>query len=96
MDPLEFEWNEKKEQKNVKKHGIDFEAAILIWEGPTLEFIDDRVEYGEERWIAIGMADEMTLTVVFTWRGAGRRIISARKASRYERRAYCEALPRGS
>ena len=75
---------------------LDFEFATLIFEGPTLERADNRRDYGEQRMVAIGLAQGIALTVVFTDRaGAGatvRRIISARLSNRHERQAYFEAL----
>jgi uncharacterized DUF497 family protein len=91
---MEFEWDEEKNECNLKKQGIDFETAMLIWEGPIVEQVDDRRDYGQSRFVVFGMVDKRVLAVVYTWRGNRRRIISARKASRNERRAYRETLAR--
>lgn len=92
MHDVQFEWDEAKERLNVQKHGIDFETAMLIWEGPTVENVDDRFEYGETRYIAFGEVDGRVLAVVYTWRGDNCRLISARIANRNERRAYRQAV----
>jgi uncharacterized DUF497 family protein len=64
----------------------------LIFEGPVLERNDVRKDYGEQRIQAIGKVDGDSLFVVYTWRGATRRIISARLANRSERDAYRKAF----
>ena len=79
----------------MQDRGFDFEFATLVFEGPTLERQDTRRDYGERRMVAIGIAQGLALTVVYTDRtetGAViRRIISARLSDRYERQAYFEA-----
>jgi uncharacterized protein len=88
---MPFEWDSAKNIANLAKHGVDFDDAIRIFDGPVLEQIDTRREYGEERIAAVGMTNEVELFVVYTWRGPNRRIISARKANRHEREAYRSA-----
>ena len=83
-----FEWDERKRTTNLVKHGIDFELARLIFDGPILEAPDDRRNYGEPRIGAYGQAKGMVLFVIYTWRGSKRRLISARKAGRYEADIY--------
>ena len=87
-----FEWDEAKSGANLRERGFDFAYASLIFEGPTLEWDDTRREYGEQRVQAIGQVEDDILFVVYTWRGAVRRIISARLASRRERDAYRKAV----
>ncbi len=87
-----FEWDEDKNATNIVRHGIDFDNAIRIFDGPTLEKMDDRYDYGEVRMVAIGIARDRELFVVYTWRGEHRRIISARRANRHERQAYYQTL----
>jgi len=90
-------WDPAKSDANLRERGFDFEFASLVFDGPTLEQEDQRQDYGERRVIAIGRADGLELTVVYTDRldRAGsheRRIISARRSNRHERQAYKEAL----
>lgn len=92
--PLGFEWDPAKNTANVAKHRIDFEDAARIFEGPVLEQVDIRRDYGEERLAVIGVAMGLELFVVYTVRGNNRRIISARRANNYERDAYYRAYPR--
>ena len=88
---MKFDWHAEKAVNNLSKHGIDFEDAIGIFEGPVLEFRSRRSD--EERWIAIGRVAHREITVVYTMRNEIYRIISARRASRNEREAYHAANP---
>ena len=83
-----FEWDENKRLTNVRNHGIDFEDAKEIWQGPLFELPSPQSHHGEERFLATGQIGGRCITVVFTWRGENRRIISARPARRYERENY--------
>jgi hypothetical protein len=93
---VRFGWDRRKSARNLRERGFDFEFATLIFEGPTLERIDTRRDYGEPRAVAIGLAQGFALTVVYTDRAEGggivRRIISARLSNRLERKAYIQAL----
>jgi uncharacterized DUF497 family protein len=89
----EFEWDPEKDTANVAKHGVAFEFAKRIFEGPVLSWIDDRVDYGEVREISIGVIDGFVmLVVVHTDRDGRIRIISARPASQKERQRYETSL----
>ena len=88
-----FEWDTAKNAANIAKHGIDFEDAIRIFEGPVLESPDERREYGEVRIIAFGVVDARELAVVYTTCAGRRRIISARRAHSCELKAYRQAYP---
>lgn len=96
IGPVRFGWDPRKSHENLRARGFDFEFASLVFEGPTLEREDQRRDYGEKRVIAIGLAQGIALTVVYTDRAeAGvvvRRIVSARLSNRRERQAYFEAL----
>jgi uncharacterized DUF497 family protein len=89
-------WDRSKSAQNLRDRGFDFEIATLVFEDPTLEREDTRQDYGERRVIAIGLAQGIAPTVVFTDRAEVgeqvRRIISARVSNRHERQAYFEAL----
>ena len=91
---MEFEWNAAKSARCRRERGFDFGFASLIFSGPTLEWDDDRFDYGEIRIIAGGLAAGIAITVVYTDRkgknGILRRIISARRSNRQERKAYGE------
>ena len=90
---MAFEWDAAKNAANIAKHGIDFEDAIRIFDGPVLERTDNRRNYGEVRVIAFGVVDGRQVAIVYTMRGERRSIISARRAHGRERKAYREAYP---
>ena len=86
---MQFEWDEEKNQTNIRLHGIDFADVPAVFNGPMLTDSDDRIEYGEDRWISIGMLATLTVVIVWTERDNDTiRLISARKANRYERQRY--------
>ena len=85
----QFEWDEKKNQANRAKHGLGFEDAAGIFDGPVVTAPDDREDYGEQRLISYGaIAPKVVIAVVYTRRHGRIRLISARKASLKERQAY--------
>lgn len=86
---MNFEWNEEKNVRNILKHGIDFAgAALILLDYDRIEAVDSRKNYGEVRYLTIGMVNEVILCVVYTVRKSKYRIISARKASKNERETY--------
>lgn len=86
---MDFEWDSRKAAANLRKHGVPFRFATRVFlDVNRLERPDTDGEYGEDRWITVGLAGEFELTVVYTVRGEQIRIISARKAERHEREAY--------
>ena len=85
---MEFEWDRAKSERNEVERGLPFELAVLLFDGPTIERVDDRRSYGELRIRALGMVGGVTLHCVYTRRGEVRRIISLRYANRKERDAY--------
>jgi uncharacterized protein len=90
---MRFEWDEEKNQANIQKHGLDFVDAQEMFAAPMLTAIDDREDYGEDRWIGLGMIRSRIVVVVFTERGEGViRIISLRKALKHERERFEQAL----
>ncbi len=84
---MEYEWDPAKADSNLAKHGVDFPAAIEALEDPRLLVIVD-TQYGEPRGRAIGLVNGIHLSVAYTMRGEVCRIISARRASRRERKQY--------
>ena len=94
---MRFSWDSRKSEANLVERGFDFEFATLIFEHPTLQRLDGRRDYGESRILAVGVAQGIHLTVAYTDRHAldqdiERRIISARRSNRRERKAYSEAI----
>jgi uncharacterized DUF497 family protein len=87
---MDYDWDAEKAAENLRKHGIDFMDSIAALEDPNrLEEVDTRFEYGEERIRVLGTAVGNVLFVVVTLRGEKTcRIISARRATRYEQDRY--------
>ena len=91
MPGLRFEWDARKASQNEAVHGVGFQAATFVFDDPfALEWRDDRVSYGEERYVILGMVEGRMLYVAYTMRGDIYRIISARGAEPHERRRYHE------
>jgi uncharacterized DUF497 family protein len=86
-----FEWDEEKRLTNIEKHGIDFVRAKEIWQGAVIEFPSGQSHHGEDRFLAVGKIEGLCITVVYTWRGENRRLISARKARKNEQAYYEDA-----
>lgn len=87
---IEFEWDERKAQSNLQKHGVDFNEAVTVFDDPFAKYFDDYFHsLGEERFIVIGYSQYNTLLVVnFTNRNQSVRIISSRKATKKEKKFY--------
>ena len=87
---LAFDWDDKKAKQNLKKHGVSFEEASTIFGDPLGRTIPDRLHSEEEdRFVNLGESERRRLlVVVFTERGDKIRIISARAATRRERKDY--------
>lgn len=84
-----FEWDEIKNQINIRKHGIDFQDAIDVFNHPLLTALDQPEDYGEDRWFAMGWIANIVGIVVYVERVEDVvRIISARKATRHEVRHF--------
>jgi uncharacterized DUF497 family protein len=85
---VRVEWNSHKAASNLRKHGVDFaDAATALNDEFALTVSDEHPN--EQRFITLGMdALGRALVVAYTWRGEGVRLISARKATRRERRQY--------
>ena len=92
LEPVDFEWDPVKNRGNVRKHGIDFRDAVRVFESPYLEYTDERFDYGEERTIAYGRMGIHIVAVVFVPRQGRLRILSVRKATKTETRAYLEIM----
>jgi uncharacterized DUF497 family protein len=101
VESIRFEWDEAKNLSNRRKHGVSFEEASQVFRDPLYVSVQDRVEGGELRWQTLGLVEDLLLlTVAHTVREEGGegtedgksvdviRIISARPATRKERRRY--------
>jgi uncharacterized protein len=90
---MRYSWDERKNRSNIARHGIAFDDAKRIFDGPTVERVDDRFDYGEVRVYAIGLVNGLEITVVYTDEDDdARRIISAWRAEPHERRYFWQSL----
>ncbi|MEH2195938.1 MAG: BrnT family toxin [Nostoc sp.] len=90
---MKFEWDHQKNQANIAKHGLDFADAPRMFNLPLRISLDERQDYGEDRWIGLGILDGRVVVVVFTEPDEQTiRIISLRKALPYERKRYEQFL----
>jgi hypothetical protein len=92
MKPI-FEWDPDKAERNLIKHGVSFEEAGTVFDDPLfITFLDKEHSVDEERYITLGLSATGTLLLIaHTDRGNAIRLISARKATKNERRFYEES-----
>jgi uncharacterized DUF497 family protein len=92
MDDLRFEWDEKKNQENLRKHGVSFEEArTVFFDQQAVQFYDDEHAELEDRFLVLGVSAKLRVLLVchgLRSKGGIIRIISARKATRTEQRHY--------
>lgn len=89
---MEFAWDEAKRLINIGKHGIDFIDVPAVFDGYTVTVEDDRYSYGEQRFVTFGLLQGQVIAVVYSERDNCIRVISARKATKYEQRTYFQAI----
>ncbi|MGB8006546.1 MAG: BrnT family toxin [Terriglobales bacterium] len=89
---MKYEWDEAKNRTNIAKHGLSFEDAGQVFDGPTVTFEDDRFAYGEERLITLGLLAGRLVVIAHAPRDEGTRIISMRKGNRREQEIYKKRL----
>ena len=88
---MKYEWDESKNTANLNKHKIEFKRVVDFEWDSAFEYIDDRQEYGETRYSALGYIGIRIFHLTYTYRGEAIRIISLRKATKKEERQYAEA-----
>jgi uncharacterized DUF497 family protein len=90
---MHFEWDREKARANLSKHGVSFEEAMQAFLDPlSVTILDPDHSEGEDRFVLLGESRSgRLLVVVHTERGTAIRVISARRATRRERRAYEQA-----
>lgn len=86
------EWDESKRISNLRKHGIDFLDIPPVFDGLILTIEDDRFDYGEERFVTFALLQGRVVAIVHTESENYIRIISARKATKYEQKTYFEQI----
>ena len=90
---MRFQWDDEKNEHNIRKHGFDFADAWEVFQNSLIARIDSREDYGEDRWHGIGVLQGHTVVVVFAERDPDIvRIISLRKANKNEKKQYEKAV----
>ncbi len=89
---MRITFDSAKRAATLRTRGLDFADAVLVFGGRTFEFPDERRDYGEARMITVGMLDGRMVIVVWTLRGAARRIVSMRKANEREKARFGQRL----
>jgi uncharacterized protein len=89
---MDFEWDEEKRLTNLRKHGVDFVDVPSVFDTDVVTVEDDRYNYGEQRFVTFGLLNGREIAVVHTDDGNLIRIISARRATKHERRNYFEQV----
>lgn len=85
---MEIGYDAEKREWTLAHRDLDFEDAVLVFAGTTLDVRDDRKDYGEVRWQTFGLLNGRLVTLIWTPRGKARHIISMRKCNDREKRKY--------
>ena len=89
---MRFSWDEQKRRTNIVRHGIDFVDAAAVFETETHTKLDNRFDYGEVRFLTIGMVNGRILAVSHSEEEGLIRIISVRKAEKHEQETYFKKI----
>ena len=89
---MRFVWDERKRRTNFRVHGLDFRDAPAVFGGFTYTFEDDRFSYDERRYVTLGFLGGIPVSIAHTETPSVMRIISFRKATRYEEGLLFESL----
>ena len=89
---MRFSWNEAKRESNLRNHGLDFVDAAEVFEGATFTYQDDRFDYGEERFVTLGLLRGAVVSIVHTETPRRIHIISFRKATKHEQAIFFQNL----
>lgn len=88
---MEYEWDANKSRRNRRQHGVSFDIVERFDWSHAVEVLDDRFDYGEERWLAIGPIGSKLYALAFAERGKNKvRVISLRPATKNERNTYVQ------
>jgi uncharacterized DUF497 family protein len=85
---MRFTWHEPKRRRNLRKHEADFVNAERVFRGPTFTFEDNREDYGEQRWVTLGLLGEKVMVIVHTETEDEIHIMSMRKADNDEQSLF--------
>jgi len=87
-----FEWEEAKRRSNIQKHGIDFIGIEKVFAGTTVTILDDRYDYGESRFVTLGLLNGRVVVIAHAESHEFIRIISVRKATKNEEANYFKEI----
>ncbi|PIB95937.1 BrnT family toxin [Caulobacter sp. X] len=85
---MKIEFDDEKRRRTLEDRGLDFGDAAIVFDGPKYTIVDDREDYGEERFLTVGYLDDRLVAIIWTPRGTARRIISMRKCNDREQRKF--------
>jgi uncharacterized DUF497 family protein len=89
---MRYEWDEAKRHSNIQRHGTDFIGIESVFAGRTVTILDDRFDYGETRFITLGLLSGRVVVIAHTETREVIRIISVRKATKNEEASYCKEI----
>lgn len=89
---MDFEWDEEKRLSNITKHGLDFIGIENVFDSKTATILDDRFDYGEERFVTFGLLEGRVVAVTHLETDETIRIISVRKATNDEEENYFKQI----
>lgn len=89
---MEISFDPRKREETLARRDLDFRDAPTVFAGPVLEYVDDRIDYGELRWITVGYLNKRMVMLVWTERRRMRHIISMRKCNDREQKIYGRQL----
>ena len=89
---MRFEWDESKRRANIHRHGFDFEDGEKVFAGETVTNLDERFNYGERRFITLGLLRGRMVAIAYTEVEEVVRLISLRKASKNEQKIYWQEI----
>jgi uncharacterized DUF497 family protein len=89
---MDFEWDDAKRKSNLRNHGIDFVGIEKIFESETVTIPDDRFDYGEARFVTLGLLNGRVVAIAHTETDEVIRIISVRKATKDEESSYFKEI----
>ena len=89
---MEFEWDKAKRKSNLRNHGIDFIGIEQVFEDETVTILDNRFDYGEERFVTFGLLEGRVVAIAHTETDEVIRIISVRKATKNEESSYFKEI----
>ncbi len=89
---MRFTWSEAKRTSNLRTHALDLRDVASVFEGPTFTFEDDRFDYGERRFVTLGLLNGMPISIVHTETPDRIHIISFRKATKHEQEIFFKSI----